>query len=122
MDVLGSASGLWRFPVKSMQGEEVATAHVTEKGFVGDRVYAFIDTETGKVVSAKNPRKWPGLMEWSARFLRSPSADGVPPPVRVIFPDGTSRSNEEPGLDAQMSATFGRNVVIRSTPPQELIL
>jgi MOSC domain-containing protein len=122
MQVLGSADRLWRFPVKSMQGEEVTTAHVTERGFVGDRIYALIDTETGKVVSAKNPRKWPGLLEFSARFVHSPAADGIAPPVRVTFPGGTSISNDERGFDAQTSAIFRRDVVIQSTPPQELIL
>jgi hypothetical protein len=51
MHMVGTAGGLWRFPVKSMQGEEIETAYVTERGLLGDRVYALIDTETGKVVS-----------------------------------------------------------------------
>lgn len=122
MDALGSAAGLWRFPVKSMQGEELETAHATERGFAGDRMYALIDTATGKIVSAKNPRKWSGLLEWSATFVHSPNANTVPSPVRVAFPDGTSLSSDEPSFNARASAVFGRDVVIRSTPPEKPIL
>ena len=122
MDVLGSAARLWRFPVKSMQGEELEAARVTEKGFLGDRAYALIDTVTGKVVSAKNPRRWPGLLNFSAEFLRPPTAEDVAPPVRIAFPDGTSLSSDEDAFNARASAMFGREVVIRSTPPAKPVL
>jgi len=44
-----------------MRGEELDSADVADRGLVGDRAYAMIDAETGKVVSAKNPRKWGNL-------------------------------------------------------------
>jgi len=49
---------LWRYPVKSIMGEELNSSYVTERGLVGDRVYALIDQKTGKVASAKNHREW----------------------------------------------------------------
>ena len=52
----GSVVGLWRYPVKSMMGEEVNAAEVTERGLVGDRQFAVVDAATGKVAGAKNPR------------------------------------------------------------------
>ena len=59
---LSSAAGkvvsLWRYPVKSMLGEGLNSSYVTERGLVGDRVYAIIDKQTGKAASAKNPTKW----------------------------------------------------------------
>ncbi|MDT7672284.1 MAG: uncharacterized protein QOD82_186, partial [Pseudonocardiales bacterium] len=58
---IGTVVGLWRFPVKSMLGERVETADITDVGIVGDRGYALIDRQTGKVVSAKHPRLWPDL-------------------------------------------------------------
>ena len=54
----GSVVGLWRYPVKSMMGEELNAAEVTERGLVGDRQFAVVDASTGKVAGAKNPRKW----------------------------------------------------------------
>ena len=53
-----TVSTLWRYPVKSMMGEELNGTHITQSGVLGDRAYALIDTETNKVVSAKNPKKW----------------------------------------------------------------
>ena len=56
--VLGSVVSLWRYPVKSMMGEELNATYVTERGLLGDRAYALIDPSNGKIASAKNPRKW----------------------------------------------------------------
>ncbi|MES2462799.1 MAG: MOSC domain-containing protein [Armatimonadota bacterium] len=41
MSVIGRVERLWRYPVKSMRGEELETAHVTFSGIYGDRVFAF---------------------------------------------------------------------------------
>jgi uncharacterized protein YcbX len=54
-----------------MIGEELSDSDVTERGLLGDRAYALIDAETGKVASAKNPRKWGNLFAFSAAFLCS---------------------------------------------------
>src|SRR5712691_9174271 len=51
----GSVVGLWRYPVKSMMGEELNAAEVTERGLVGDRHFALVDGSTGKIAGAKNP-------------------------------------------------------------------
>ena len=51
---VGSVATLWRFPVKSMGGEQLHDVEVTERGVLGDRAYALIDKDTGKVVSAKS--------------------------------------------------------------------
>jgi uncharacterized protein YcbX len=53
----GKVVSIRRYPVKSMLGEELNSSYVTERGLVGDRAYALIDKETGKVASTKNPRK-----------------------------------------------------------------
>ncbi|MBI2247790.1 MAG: MOSC N-terminal beta barrel domain-containing protein, partial [Armatimonadetes bacterium] len=52
---IGTVLSLWRYPVKSMMGEELNATEVTERGVLGDRVYALADPATSKVVSAKNP-------------------------------------------------------------------
>ena len=61
-EAVRSVARLWRFPVKSMAGEQLEQAEFTEKGVLGDRVYALIDDETGKVVSAKTTRLFPDLL------------------------------------------------------------
>jgi uncharacterized protein YcbX len=41
MQVLGHVESLWRYPVKSMRGEELQEAFVGFAGIYGDRLYAF---------------------------------------------------------------------------------
>ena len=53
---VGTVRGLWRFPVKSMLGEELEAADLGEGGVVGDRAYAIVDRQTGKVASAKHAK------------------------------------------------------------------
>ena len=38
---------VWRYPVKSMQGEPLDTASIDDLGIVGDRQWALVDTSTG---------------------------------------------------------------------------
>jgi uncharacterized protein len=45
----GSVVALWRYPVKSMMGEEVNSSAVTDRGLLGDRQFAVVDRATGKV-------------------------------------------------------------------------
>ena len=40
MPIVGSVAELWRFPVKSMKGEQLQEVTVTEQGVLGDRAYA----------------------------------------------------------------------------------
>ena len=54
---VGLVVSLWRYPVKSMTGEELNAVAVTQRGVLGDRAYALIDSADGKVASAKNSRR-----------------------------------------------------------------
>ncbi len=65
---IGTIVSLWRYPVKSMQGEELNASAVGERGLLGDRAFALIDGAEGKVASAKNPRKWPHLFDYRAVY------------------------------------------------------
>jgi uncharacterized protein YcbX len=65
----GSVVGLWRYPVKSMMGEELNASEVTDRGLVGDRQFAVVDASTGKVAGAKNPRKWGNFFDFRAASL-----------------------------------------------------
>lgn len=109
-DVVGTVSAVWRFPVKSMQGEQLEAAEVTPGGIVGDRAYALVDLETGKVVSAKHPTKWPHVLQCRASFVEAPVAGEEPPPVRIDLADGTSVRSDAPDADAILSRFFGREV------------
>ena len=114
---LGSLASLHRYPLKSMMGEALNAAHVTPRGLFGDRSYALHDSETGKVVSAKNPRKWPNLFSYHAAYASPPVAGSAVPPVRVMLPDGGSVVSSSPDFAPTLSATLGRSVTLLATPP-----
>src|SRR5256714_10624171 len=94
---LGSVVSLWRYPVKSMMGEELNAAEITQRGLLGDRAYALVDSSDGKVATAKNPRKWPRLFDFRATF--DPPAGAKAPRVRITLPDGTMVTNEQGDLN-----------------------
>jgi hypothetical protein len=114
---VGSVSAVWRFPVKSMQGEPLEVGEVTEAGIVGDRVYAVVDRETGMVVSAKHPKKWPNVLACRARFRETPVAGQEPPPVQIDLPDGTTVMSDDPDASAALSRFFGRDVELAAAAP-----
>ncbi len=108
----GTVVSIWRYPVKSMLGEELNSSYVTERGLVGDRAYALIDQETGKVASAKNPRKWRKLFDFRAAFIEDPpqAVENILPPVRITFPDGTHIFSDQDYIDYNLSSVLGREV------------
>ncbi len=108
--VLGSIVSLWRYPVKSMMGEELNAAEVTKSGLLGDRAYALVDSSDGKVASAKNPRKWPHLFDCRAALADVPRAGVKAPPVRITLPDGNIVDSEQPGLNQIFSKVLNREV------------
>jgi MOSC domain-containing protein len=107
--------GLWRYPVKSILGEELNASEVTERGLVGDRQFAVSDPATGKVAGAKNPRKWGNFFDFHAAFVEPPKAGSKLPAVRVTLPDGTVVTSEEPDLAQILSKALGRQVAFAET-------
>ena len=79
----GSVVALWRYPVKSMMGEELNSSEVTDRGLLGDRQFAIVDRATGKVGGAKNPRKWGNFFDFRATYAEAPKLAGRISPVRI---------------------------------------
>lgn len=116
---LGIVTSVWRYPVKSMQGEELREAILTERGILGDRAYALRDRETGHIASAKHPRKWGSLLACRAAFVESPLPGRPLPPVFITLPDGAVISSAQPDVDRHLSRAFGREVtLVAEAPPQ----
>ena len=116
-DVVGAISELWRFPVKSMQGERAASLEVDEAGVVGDRAFAIVDATTGKVASAKHIASWPGLLDCRAESAEP--VDGDAPTVRMALADGTAVASDQDDVDAVLSSFFGRDVRLARTAPDD---
>src|SRR5918994_5314184 len=115
---VGTVGALWRFPVKSMLGEEIDQVDVDAGGIVGDRAFALVDVETGKVASAKHPKVWPDLLRCQASYDAPPRADEPLPPARIELADGTSVMSDAPDVDTVLSRFCGREVELaRAAPP-----
>jgi uncharacterized protein YcbX len=108
--VEGTVVGLWRYPVKSMMGEELNATEVTKRGVVGDRHFAVVDPATGKVAGAKNPRKWGNFFDFRAVYSEPPEEGSPLPPVRLTLPDGSTVMSDQPELPRVLSAALGREV------------
>jgi uncharacterized protein YcbX len=103
-------ASLWRYPVKSMLGEVVDSLFVDQGGAHGDRRLALLDAVTGRVASAKQPRLWRELLQFSARVDAGE--------VRIKLPDGRTVSANHAGIDDLLSQSLGRPVQLISERPQ----
>ena len=90
---------LWRYPVKSLQGERLDAVAVTADGFEGDRQFAIYDVESGLGLTA---RRVPELLFATARMRADGSAE-------ITLPDGSAA-----GDDTSLSDWLGRSVTLRS--------
>jgi uncharacterized protein YcbX len=109
---------LWRYPVKSMLGEQIDAADVNDAGFAGDRAYAVIDPATSKVGSAKHPRLWGALLGCSARYLEQPRAGALLPPIVITLPNGDETGSADPHVDDLLSAVLERPVQLTTVAPE----
>jgi uncharacterized protein YcbX len=98
---------LFRYPVKSMLGEQLSEVDVGEGGVVGDRAYALREA-SGRVVTAK---KWAAMLEISACYERPPSPEHLAP-LRITLPDGMTIHAEDSDASSVLSAALGRPVVL----------
>ncbi len=119
---LGTVGALWRYPVKSMLGEALDAAEITERGVLGDRGYACVDLFTGRIASAKHPRKWAKLFECQASYVKPPRLNQPLPAVDIILPDGAFVTSSQGSLAELLSSALGRDVILLATPPPDASL
>ena len=107
-----------------MQGQEVDEILLGPGGVAGDRAYGFVDVETGRLASAKRPRRFGALLDCRARFLSPPVTDGDSPPVEVTFPGGDVVRTDDGGaeLTKRVTELLGREVQLISTAPEGIAL
>ena len=101
---------LWRFPIKSMLGEQLSEVQVGPLGFEGDRRRAVIDMDSGVSLSAK---RYGALLFCQTRTVD----DGV----RIEFPDGEDLDADSPGAAEKLSALLNRRVVVQEARQGRLI-
>ncbi len=104
---VGVVKDLFRYPVKSMLGEQLSAVDIGDTGVIGDRAYALRETN-GRVVTAK---KWANMFEFSARY-DAPPRRGELAPLSITLPDGRSIQAQAPDVSSVLSAVLGREVVL----------
>lgn len=113
-----TVSRLWQHAVKSMQGQVVDEVVLGPGGLLGDRAYGFLDVETGRLVSAKHPKRYGAMLACTAEFVHPPRVDAPIPPVRVSFPDGSTIEGDVDQIAKHVSTLLGREVrMVTSVDP-----
>jgi uncharacterized protein YcbX len=77
MSVVGKVESLWRYPVKSMRGEELQEAFIGFPGVYGDRVYAFQSAAAAKGFPYLTGREQEQMLRYRPAF-RHPERTAKP--------------------------------------------
>ena len=96
MSLVGKVESLWRYPIKSMRGEELEEAFVGFSGVYGDRLYAFKSSAAPKGFPYLTGREQKEMLLYRPRFrhpdraAKPPNlseAEGMAPGINPVFAD-----------------------------------
>lgn len=96
MSTIGTVDSLWRYPVKSMAGEELHEVFVGFAGIYGDRVFAFRSSASPKGFPYLTSREQRKLLQYRPRFRASDKAarpvnlaeaESIPPGATPVYAD-----------------------------------
>lgn len=117
MSRVGTVSEIWRYPVKSMQGERLPEVTVGERGLPGDRAWAVRDEVRGGIRGAK---KIPALMQCAATYPQAPQGDRAPA-AEIRLPDGSRFLADAPDAAARLSAALDHPVTLWPLLPADAL-
>jgi uncharacterized protein len=106
---------IWRYPVKSMQGERLAECMLTKGGIPLDRGWAVRDEQTQTIRGAKHIA---GLLNCSARYVEGTSA-GTVPHVEITLPDGSRVRSDDAAVHDRLSGALERKITLWPLQPAE---
>src|SRR5919112_5696925 len=112
MTTIGTVESLWRYPVKSMRGEEMPEAFMGFSGIYGDRCYAFRDSAARKGFPYLNANVQQQMLLYRPQFRHRERAAAPPnlAEAQAIAP-GVNPANAEPGdLDLDVMTPGGEVV------------
>ena len=134
MSNIGKVDSLWRYPIKSMRGEELDEAFVGFSGIYGDRIFAFRSSASPKGFPYLTAREQRKLLRYRPRFrypdkaarpINLADAEGIAPGLNPV-------SADTPDLMVDVEAPTGETLAIDgrrghqqpdrrpgSIPPQE---
>jgi uncharacterized protein len=123
MSIIGKVDSVWRYPVKSMRGEELEEAFAGYSGIYGDRLFAFRSSASPKGFPYFTAREQTKLLQYRPRFrypdkaarpinLSDAESMGANPVsanpselvVDVKTPDGRTLAIDDPALMTMVRA------------------
>jgi uncharacterized protein YcbX len=113
---IGTIGALWRYPIKSMRGESLEEAWLTERGIAGDRAWAVRELDRGGIMSA---RTFPTLLQLRAEY-RVDAVGEATGPIAINLPDGGALLPDDPQAPAILSALLGRRVALERVRSERL--
>ncbi|MBT4159685.1 MAG: MOSC domain-containing protein [Gammaproteobacteria bacterium] len=115
MTKVGAIKEIWRFPVKSMQGDRLDRCTVSETGVLGDRSWAIRDEVRQEIQGAKH---YPELMLCECRYRHEPD-DGEVKAVDITFPDGEMIGSDDDRIHGKISELIGVEATLWPLQPAE---
>jgi uncharacterized protein YcbX len=106
---------IWRYPVKSMQGERMDQCVLREGGIPFDRGWAVRDESRQQITGAK---RLAGLLNCSARYLPQTSATTVPH-VEITLPSGRKTRSDSRDVNEELSEALAAKVTLWPLQPRE---
>src|SRR5919201_3558804 len=94
--MIGTVESLWRYPVKSMRGEQLDQIFAGYSGVYGDRLFAFRSSGSPKGFPYLTAREQNEMLRYRPRFrqpdkaarpIKLPEAESIPPGVNPVPAD-----------------------------------
>jgi uncharacterized protein YcbX len=127
---------LWRYPVKSMRGQQLQTAEVLPTGIRGDREIVVLATARNRIITSRTHHRLLGLqggidnatgkatvndIPWDEPVAAKSASDAIGEPAELIYIPGTERFDVLPLLVATDGAIRSINLDRRRFRPNILI-
>ena len=121
MSVVGKVESLWRYPVKSMRGEELDEAFAGFSGVYGDRLFAFRSSASPKGFPYFTAREQTKLLQYRPRF-RYPDKAARPINLSEAESMGANPVSANPSeLVVDVKTPDGRTLAIDDPALMELV-
>jgi len=114
MSVIGKVEGVWRYPVKSMRGEELSEMFAGFAGVYGDRLYAFHSSTSPKGFPYLTAREQRKMLLYRPRF-RHPDKAAQPvnlAEAEILGPGVNPVSADEAELMVEVETPNGETLAI----------
>jgi uncharacterized protein len=109
MDAIGTVLSIWRYPVSSTGGEQLAAAQLGKGGVAGDRTWGIVDLRDGSIVGPEKRAEWRPVPTVLSRL----TAGG--PQVKTPWSDWLDAGSSE--ADAALSSFLGFEAALRPHVP-----